>query len=136
MDYITYITDYLSFITKAYVVVYAWLLVVNVAITLSNLSLFIISLYAKVFFLGFILVILWLFIEGENLFKDKTFRKIIKNISYVYIIITLLAAFPYIIKLYPEAILITLLSCALGYISIIMYAIIGYSLYKIIKNSL
>jgi len=115
-------------------IIYDWLLVFSFWIAANNALLFVISVDKIILPLGVYSLILWLATGGENIFKDRILRKIIKYISYVYIILTFLAVFPNFFTLSPINILNPLLLCFMGYIGIITDAIILYYLYIKIKQ--
>jgi hypothetical protein len=105
-------------------VVLSFLIVVGSVMLLTYSSIYIFQIP------GSFALALWLTKGRENIFKDKILRKIIKYITYAYMILTFLALLPlFIFYTPPKAFLVTLAGCAMGYIGIILDIIILYYLY-------
>ena len=115
-------------------IIYDWLIVFSFWIVVNSARLFVISIGKIILPLGIFSLILWLTTGRENIFKDRILRKIIKYISYAYIILTFLALFPNFFTLSIINILDSLLLCFIGYIGIITDIIILYYLYIKIKQ--
>ena len=115
-------------------IIYDWLVVFSFWIVVNSALLFVISIGKIILPLGIFSLILWLTTGRENIFKDKILRKIIKYISYAYIILTFLALFPNFFIPSLINILNPLLLCFIGYIGIIIDVIILYYLYIKIKQ--
>ena len=114
--------------------IYVGLVVLNFLIVVGSVMLYFYSSVLIFLFLGPLSLTLWLVTGRENIFKDKTLRRIIRYLTYAYIILTLLAFLPLFLGPSLKDFLVALEGCAMGYIGIVIDIIILYYLYIKLKR--
>jgi hypothetical protein len=114
--------------------IYIGLVLLNVLIVVGSVMVYFYSSILIFLFLGPFVFILWLATGRENIFKDKILRRLIKYLTYVYIVLTLLAFLPLFLGPSPEDFLVALEGCAMGYIGFVMDIIVLYYLYIKLKK--
>ena len=115
--------------------IYTGLVVLNFFIVDGSIMLYAYSSISIFLFLGPFTLILWLATGRENIFKDEILKRILKYLTYAYIILTFLAFLP-IFLLSPSLkdFLVVLEGCAMGYIGMVGDIIILYYLYIKLKK--
>ena len=117
--------------------IYIGLVVLNFFIVDGSVMIYFYSSILIFLFLGPLTLILWLATGRENIFKDKILRRILKYLTYAYIILTLLAFLPlFLLSPSPNDFLVALGGCAMGYIGMAGDIIILYYLYIKLKKVL
>ena len=114
--------------------IYVGLVVLNFLIVVGSVMLYFYSSVLIFLFLGPLSLTLWLVTGRENIFKDKTLRRIIRYLTYAYIILTLLAFLPLFLGPSLKDFLVALAGCAMGYAGIVLDVIILYYLYIKLKR--
>jgi|GEM_PF-2493872 len=117
--------------------IYTGLVLLNFLIVVGSVIIFFYSSILIFLFLGPFVFILWLATGRENIFKDEMLRRIIKYLTYAYIILTLLAFLPlFLLNPSLEDFLVALEGCAIGYTGIVLDIIVLYYLYIKLKKVL
>ena len=114
--------------------IYLGLVVLNFLIVVGSVMIYFYSSVSIFLFLGPFTFILWLATGRENIFKDKILRRIIRYLTYAYIILTLLAFIPLFFGPSLKDFLVTLAGCTIGYIGMVVDVIILYYLYIKLKK--
>jgi hypothetical protein len=114
--------------------IYIGLVLLNFLIVVGSVMIYFYSFVYIILFLGPLSFTLWLITGRENIFKDKILRKILKHLTYAYIILTILALLPLFLDPSLKDFLVALEGCAMGYVSILIDAIILYYLYIKLKK--
>jgi len=115
--------------------IYTGLVVLNFFIVDGSIMLYIYSSISIFLFLGPFTFILWLATGRENIFKDEILRRIIRYLTYAYIILLLLAFLPlFLLSPSLNDFLVALEGCAMGYIGMAGDIIIIYYLYIKLKK--
>ena len=115
--------------------IYIGLVVLNFFIVDGSVMIYFYSSILIFLFLGPLTLILWLATGRENIFKDKILRRILKYLTYAYIILTLLAFLPlFLLSPSLKDFLVALGGCAMGYIGMARDIIILYYLYIKLKK--
>ncbi|MFP3132476.1 MAG: hypothetical protein RXQ77_04030 [Candidatus Nanopusillus sp.] len=109
--------------------IYIGLAVLNFLIVVGSVMIYFYSSILIFLFLGPLSLTLWLTTGRENIFKDKILRKILRYLTYAYIILTILALLPLFLGPSLKDFLVALEGCAIGYVGILLDAIILYYLY-------
>ena len=114
--------------------IYVGLVLLNFLIVVGSAMIYFYSSILIFLFLGPFTFILWLATGRENIFKDEMLRRILKYLTYAYIILTLLAFLPLFLGPSPEGFLVALAGCAMGYIGFVLDIIVLYYLYIKLKK--
>ncbi len=114
--------------------IYIGLVLLNFLIVVGSVMIYSYSSILIFSFLGPFAFTLWLATGRENIFKDKILRRLIKYLTYVYIILTLLAFLPLFLSPSLKDFLVALEGCAMGYASFAIDTIILYYLYIKLKK--
>jgi len=115
--------------------IYIGLVVLNFFIVDGSVMIYFYSSILIFLFLGPLTFILWLATGRENILKDKILRRILKYLTYAYIILTLLAFLPlFLLSPSIKDFLVALGGCAMGYIGMAGDIIILYYLYIKLKK--
>jgi len=117
--------------------IYIGLVVLNFFIVDGSIMIYFYSSILIFLFLGPFSLTLWLATGRENIFKDEMLRRIIKYLTYAYIILTFLAFLPlFLLNPSLNDFLVTLEGCAMGYIGFVLDIIVLYYLYIKLKKAL
>jgi len=115
--------------------IYTGLVVLNFFIVDGSIMLYVYSSISIFLFLGPLTFILWLATGRENIFRDEILRRILKYLTYAYVILTLLAFLPlFLLSPSLNDFLVALEGCAMGYIGMAGDIIIIYYLYIKLKK--